>query len=314
MRTHRIDIDVLVKTNANAALVGWNIKFWSAVNLKLGNVDDDGRPWWQATMAEFEKRHDYLSKDQIRGALDKLEKAGLIMRREGGKNRFDRSLSYSWSSMWEISQLDVGDNPALKWEKSQLRAGENPNSYKEDIENNEKKNDNVVSFDGDRESLSDTESPSAAKLFDRAWKLYNSTENKANQVKKTALAAWKRATKKTDPEIILAAIQAEVDARSNSEQWISALPQMQRWLKEERWESIETTTKPETPENAPRKTGEQTANGQAIYELNGERFYFGASGPTKIKEANHARSSRERDPAMGEVQTSGRTQANLSFM
>ena len=150
--------------------------------------------------------------------------------------------------------------------------------------------------------------------FEQAYKLYNSTDNKVNQVKATAKTAWQKAVKKTDPEIILSAIQAEVDARSNSEQWIPALPQMQRWLKEERWESIETTTKPETPENAPRNTGEQTESGQAIYELNGERFYFGASGPIKIKEAHHARSNRERDPAMGEVQTSGRAQANLSFM
>jgi hypothetical protein len=262
-------------------------------------ANDDGAGIWKSISTISEACE--ISTRTVMRSLQELEEKGLIQRTGS------RSVRGGKVTVWDI---DLGV----------LKRFQSPGDT-ESPSDSQSLNPVTLSHEsGDTEShkpiqnLSKEPIHNCSKKFEQAWKLYNSTENKANQVKKTALAAWKRATKKTDPEIILSAIQAEVDARSNSEQWIPALPQMQRWLKEERWESIETTAKPETPENAPRNTGEQTANGQAIYELNGERFYFGASGPTKIKEANHARSNRERDPAMGEVQTPRRAQANMSLL
>lgn len=264
------------------------------VIMVLGLYQGFAKEAWpsQVTIAE----HIDSTQPTISRSLKRLEQCGYIISRKKNQNAPGTAKAYQvrlqnpnseyvGTDISEYAQADISEH-----------VGADMSHKEETNRRNQKKNN--VSF----------------LKFEQAYKLYNSTDNKVNQVKATAKAAWQKAVKKTDPEIILSAIQAEVDARSNSEQWIPALPQMQRWLKEERWESIETTAKPETPENAPRKTGEQTANGQAIYELNGERFYFGDAGPIKIKEANHARSSRERDPAMGEVQTPRRAQANMSLL
>lgn len=80
--------------------------------------------------------------------------------------------------------------------------------------------------------------------FEEAWVLYKSSPLKANQTKKLAKAEWARAIKKAQPDLILKAIGQEVRDRTQPEGFVAPLPDMHRWLKNERWNDVEFKTDP----------------------------------------------------------------------
>ena len=81
--------------------------------------------------------------------------------------------------------------------------------------------------------------------FEEAWKLYNSTKLKVGQTKKTAKAQWPKAVKRAgSSERLLKAISAEIAKRRNPQGFVSSLPDMFRWLRDERWQDAEREMKP----------------------------------------------------------------------
>ena len=84
--------------------------------------------------------------------------------------------------------------------------------------------------------------------FEDAWNLYRSCKLKARQTKKLAKAQWPKAVKKADPETILKAIKREVSDRDNPKEFVPNLPDMHRWLRDERWQDVEAVT-PEQPKS-----------------------------------------------------------------
>lgn len=85
--------------------------------------------------------------------------------------------------------------------------------------------------------------------FDQAWKLYNSSPLKANQIRKKAEAAWKVAVRKVPARLILKAIADEVDrrvdfksrkaeGRAQRDEFVPPLPAMHRWLQDERFNDV----------------------------------------------------------------------------
>lgn len=84
--------------------------------------------------------------------------------------------------------------------------------------------------------------------FDDAWNVYRSCKLKARQTKKLAKAQWVKAIKKADPEDILKAIRKEVSDRTNPDGFIPSLPDMHRWLRDERWQDVEHQS-PEQPKS-----------------------------------------------------------------
>jgi len=84
--------------------------------------------------------------------------------------------------------------------------------------------------------------------FDDAWNLYGSCKLKARQTKKLAKAQWSKAVKKADADTILKAIRREVEDRKDPKGFIPNLPDMHRWLRDERWQDVEAVT-PEQPKS-----------------------------------------------------------------
>jgi hypothetical protein len=84
--------------------------------------------------------------------------------------------------------------------------------------------------------------------FEDAWNLYCSCKLKVRQVKKLAKAQWPKAVKKADADTILKAIRREVEDRKDPKGFISNLPDMHRWLRDERWQDVEAVT-PEQPKS-----------------------------------------------------------------
>jgi len=97
-------------------------------------------------------------------------------------------------------------------------------------------------------------SAEASDQFEQAWKLYQSSPLRAkSQKKKTALAQWDRAVKRADPERILKAVGAAVEARSGPqprkfEDRFPSLPDMWRWLRDDCWADVERELAPIEPE------------------------------------------------------------------
>lgn len=81
--------------------------------------------------------------------------------------------------------------------------------------------------------------------FEEAWKLYNSTKLKVGQTKKNAKTQWPKAVKRAgDAQRLLKAISAEVAKRRNPQGFVSHLPDMHRWLRDDRWQDAEREAKP----------------------------------------------------------------------
>jgi uncharacterized protein YdaU (DUF1376 family) len=83
--------------------------------------------------------------------------------------------------------------------------------------------------------------------FEEAWKAYQACPLKAQQTKKLAKGQWPKAVKRAggaDP--ILKAIAAEVAKRSRSEDFVPNLPDMHRWLSQDRWDDALQSAKAET--------------------------------------------------------------------
>ena len=91
------------------------------------------------------------------------------------------------------------------------------------------------------------ERPNEEDAFEKAWKIYQSSPLKANQTKKLAKGQWPKAVKRAGgAELILKAIEAEVAKRRNPDGFMPSLPDMHRWLSQDRWEDAAPPI-PESP-------------------------------------------------------------------
>ncbi|MEL6859287.1 MAG: helix-turn-helix domain-containing protein [Pseudomonadota bacterium] len=117
-----------------------------------------------------------------------------------------------------------------------------------------------VTPEGDTHKKDPIERPNEDTVcFEDAWKAYNRSPKKAHQKKVPAQKAWAKAIKKADPEIILKAIEREVEDRINPRGWIGSLPDMHRWLRDEGWQDVNFPEQAPAPEPT-RQDWEQWAN------------------------------------------------------
>lgn len=86
----------------------------------------------------------------------------------------------------------------------------------------------------------------ADDFFEEAWKAYQAAPLKAQQTKKLAKAQWPKAVKRAGgAEPILKAIAAEVAKRRQPEEFVPNLPDMHRWLSQDRWNDALEQAQPE---------------------------------------------------------------------
>lgn len=162
-----------------------------------------------------------------------LEEAGLLEReyvhhgRGKGCSVGQYNLKIGILGAVKTSPIDAQDNAPAKQCARKIRSMRPQNiagPYKEEPEENRNnKPRNTVSED-----------------FEKAWTLYRSCPLKANQTRKLAAAQWPKAVAKVgSSEPILKAIEAEVAKRRNPSGFVSPLPDMHRWLSQERWQDVE---------------------------------------------------------------------------
>lgn len=105
---HYFDPAIAKLVGANAAVLYQNIVFWAEHNMRNGRHFHDGLWWTYNSRKAFSHQFDYLTEKQIRLGLEKLVKAGLIIKGEYNKANYDKTSWYSPACSAEWSSPTLG--------------------------------------------------------------------------------------------------------------------------------------------------------------------------------------------------------------
>lgn len=89
------DTEVAQLVGVNAAVLFKNIEYWVEKNATNGKNEHDGRYWTYNSMKAYEEQFPYLTGNQIRTALTKLEDAGLVITGCFNEIAYDRTKWYT---------------------------------------------------------------------------------------------------------------------------------------------------------------------------------------------------------------------------
>lgn len=89
------DTEVAKLVGVNAAVLFKNIEYWVEKNATNGKNEHDGRYWTYNSMKAYEEQFPYLTGNQIRTALTKLEDAGLVITGCFNEIAYDRTKWYT---------------------------------------------------------------------------------------------------------------------------------------------------------------------------------------------------------------------------
>ena len=106
---HSLDPKVAEQVGVNAALIIWNLSYLQSQRESQGGDDfyHDGKWWVRHSYESLAEWHNYLSVDQIRRIMKKLEEDGHVSKASIGKNPWDRT------TFWHVSPvfMHVADSP-----------------------------------------------------------------------------------------------------------------------------------------------------------------------------------------------------------
>ena len=104
-RSHCFDIDVAEIVGVHAAIIFANIAHWVHLNAANNRNMRDGRFWTYNSVAAFQKVWTYLTADQIRGALKKLEQNDFIESGDYNDRKYDRT---KWYTLGDVGMTHLG--------------------------------------------------------------------------------------------------------------------------------------------------------------------------------------------------------------
>ncbi len=103
----------------NCAVILQNFAFWINLNKKNSNNIQEGRAWTYQSLRSLTEKFPFMTTEKIRYAIDKLIKAGIIIKGNFNKTKYDRTVWYAFqdeSILSEIltivksnSQMDMGE-------------------------------------------------------------------------------------------------------------------------------------------------------------------------------------------------------------
>jgi len=123
MTTHHFDTRIAKEVGITAAVIFSNIKHWVEYHEANDQNLHEGHYWTYNSVVSFERIFDYLTKSQIRVALEKLEKVGLIKVGNFNKSPYDRTKWYT------VLSERLPENSKCICEKSQMDMQENTNQF-----------------------------------------------------------------------------------------------------------------------------------------------------------------------------------------
>lgn len=110
--TFSFDSDVAKIVGVNGAVLFWNITFWVMKNKANDKHFHDGNYWTYNSTQAFTELFPFLSRQQVRTALDKLIEEELILTGDYNEKGFDRTKWYTLTRKgWEIVSKQPLDLP-----------------------------------------------------------------------------------------------------------------------------------------------------------------------------------------------------------
>jgi hypothetical protein len=99
---HYFDPNVAAEYGIAEAVIINHLQFWINYNKRSGRNEIDGRFWTYHTSKSMAESFPYLSEKQIWLALDRLVKAGVVMKANYNKTGYDRTIWYAFvlESFW----------------------------------------------------------------------------------------------------------------------------------------------------------------------------------------------------------------------
>ncbi len=116
---HFFDVEDAVKYGVDEAVFLANIKHWCFVNKANEKNIFDGRAWTYNSKKAFAKIFPYWTEKQIKRIINKLIKAGAIIKANHNKNPYDRTLWYAPND-----ESSIGDDGPKDWTKRTNVLGE----------------------------------------------------------------------------------------------------------------------------------------------------------------------------------------------
>ncbi|WP_065330363.1 hypothetical protein [Tritonibacter mobilis] len=244
MSRHSFDPAIAAKTSIAAAVIYQNIAFWCEKNEANGRHLHDGKTWSYNSITAFEKLFPYLTKSQIRTALDKLEEAGFIEVGVFNQDPRDKTKWYAISRtcICEKSQMELSEiaDPFAKNRKPLP-------DIKPDIKQTPKppEGDDDL-FSADNPTAEDAEAVKAknrlqneidqgfAEFWKQIWPNHFRKTGKADCLKVYTQACTGKHAKaqKISPQALNAATRAYIRSVSDQQYLKGPLP----WLRQPGWE------------------------------------------------------------------------------
>jgi len=89
--THHFEVGDAEKFGVNAAIILSNIKFWISKNRANEKHQHEGRTWTYNSVKAFSELFPYLTNKQVRTAIDKLVKKGVLIQGRFNKLSYDHT-------------------------------------------------------------------------------------------------------------------------------------------------------------------------------------------------------------------------------
>lgn len=207
--SHSFDIGHAAKFGIHEAIIMSNLAFWIQKNKANKKSYKDGRYWTYNSAKAFAELFPYMSVHQVRRALDKLEREGVIIKANYNQSAYDRTTWFAFTDEWDAILCD---------------------QHLASVQNG--KRDSA-------KSLIDTDI-NTDTLFDAFWKAYPSKVGKD--------AARKAFAKRKFDEKTFAQVLQALELHKVSERWTKDngqyIPNPATWLNQGRWEDEMPGTAP----------------------------------------------------------------------
>ena len=111
---HSFNVEMAERYGINCSILAEHLYFWIKKNMANEVNCYDGRYWTYNSINAFEELFPYMTKNQIRNALIKLEKEGLIITGNYNKSAYDRTKWYAFTdfgfSILQNNKMDFDEN------------------------------------------------------------------------------------------------------------------------------------------------------------------------------------------------------------
>lgn len=198
MSVHHFDTRVAERVGVNAACIAYSIQYWCAQ--KTANEKDihDGKSWVYNSMKAWAELLPYLSEKQIRTALDKLQKEGIIEARNLNEKQYDQTLWYAYIGLQTVVTIANRPNGQLELPKKAIASAPEGNSICPKGQTNTNNKPNTIPNDKPVPDL-------AGDALEAIWAAWSKAGIKRSKSKAHCLDCLKRVGKSHDLKAIVRA-------------------------------------------------------------------------------------------------------------